>query len=70
MLAWQGSSGKTRGGVGGVGGDNAVWMPFLPRWEMFLLSGANDESQMDDQLLWVSEPTEVGVTLGRAVCMF
>lgn len=52
MLAWQGSSGKRRGGVGGVGGgDNAERMPFLLWWGLFLLSRANDEPQMDDQLL-------------------
>lgn len=67
MLAWQGSTGKSRGGGGG--GDNAERMPGLPRG-LFLLSRATDEPQMDGQLLWVSEPREVGVTEGKCVCMF
>ena len=44
-------------------------MPGLPRRGLFLLSRATDEPQMDGQLLWVSEPREVGVTRG-SVCMF
>lgn len=68
MLAWQGGSGKRRGGVDG-GGDNAERMPGLPRRGLFLLSRATDEPQMDGQLLWVSEPREVGVTRGRCVCV-
>ena len=65
MLAWQASSGKRRGG-----GDNAERMPSLPRWGLFLLSRATDEPQMDGQLLWVSEPREVGVARGEtSVCV-
>lgn len=58
---------KRRGGVGG-GGDNAERMPGPPRRVLLLLSRATDEPQMDGQLLWVSEPREVGVTEGRCVC--
>lgn len=70
MLAWQGSSGKRRGGLDGGGGDNAERMPGLPRRGLFSLSRATDEPQMESQLLWVCKPREVGVTQGRCVCMF
>lgn len=48
----------------GGGDDNAKRMP---RWGLFLLSRATDEPQMDGQLLWVSEPGEVGVTWDMCV---
>lgn len=38
--------------------------PFCHGGDCFSLSGADDKTQMDDQLLWVSEPREVGVTEG------
>lgn len=60
---------KSRGGVGGGGGDNAERMPGLPRRVLLLLSRVTDEPQMDGQLLWVSEAQGgVGVTAGRYVC--
>lgn len=40
-------------------------MPRSATAGLFLLSRATDEPQMDGQLLWVSEPEEVGVTQRR-----
>lgn len=65
-LAWRGWWWKKRGG----GGDNAERMPrSATAGPVFALSGATDEPQMDGQLLWVSEPGEVGVTRG-VMCIF
>lgn len=46
-------------------GDNGERMPRSATAGLFLLSRATDEPQMDGQLLWVSEPEEVGVTRRR-----
>lgn len=43
--------------------------PGLPQQGLFLLSRATDEPQMDDQLLLVSGPLEVGSSEGRCVCV-
>lgn len=71
VLCEHGNATVEKGGCGRGGGvDNVERVPGLPRWGLFLLYGATDEPQMDGQLLWVSEPREVGVTKEKAVHMF
>lgn len=57
---WWGIWGASMAVEKGGSGDNVERMPAPPRQGLFLLSRATDESQMDDQLLWVSEPRKGG----------
>lgn len=62
---WWGILGASMAVEKGGSGDNVERMPAPPRQGLFLLSRATDESQMDDQLLWVSEPRKGGRLWGR-----
>lgn len=72
----KGRGGRWHGKGGGGGGKKGEVVAIMqngchgrPRRGLFSLSRATDEPQMDGQLLWVSEPGEVGVTRG-VMCVF